>query len=787
MGALFEPYKRAFAASGPILVRHVFLLVNGVIFAVVALLFLFGEKEAAIFLGIIIVFNIFLGVIQDFRARVALERLQLLTALRVIRLNEDGTEDRVLTEEIKKNDHIRLRLGDQIPCDGLLIDATGFEVSEALITGESDSFPRGKGEQVLAGSIVAAGTGVLRVEKVFSESRIAHMTAGIKRYAANPSPIQHAIDKIISYSGYILLASLAFTVFRGMFAGEPWVQIVKHAGALASTIVPQGLVVITTLLFAFGAASYSRRHVLFQEINATEKLGRIKNLCMDKTGTLTDNKLSVEYMHLAEGAQKHEAEEFMAAYIHGSGDSSQTIKAVEQFLGRTYIGDVKAALPFSSWRQYGAVLMNDVEEKYKEAGIMVGSPDIFLRNIADAKERAWLEKLVSTYSEEGKRVLCLVRFSGTALPRELKKIHLSVAAVFVFRSTLREGIHGAIKFFQDRGVRIRILTGDNPATARAVAYATGVNETDKIVTGAEMEKWSEEDYLLNVPLYTIFARIVPEQKVKIIEALKKDGFTAMVGDGANDALAIKRSDLGIAMFDGAPATRQLAAVVLMNNSFTALPGGVKLADNFIRNIEIFTSIFLHGSFLGFFLFVMVSMFGYAFPLTPLNITLINYFSVGLPGMLITYWAIRPAKDIPPASTERFLKRILPFPLIASVISAAAATAVFITSPDYLKAAESNTLVIIAFIALSYIFFILAPGMYGAAAAPQKKRNALLLCVLEVVLLWCVFQIPIFLRFFDITLPLPSETSMLTALLISLFGGALIPFSMKFYSLKKQTI
>lgn len=765
MHEIFEPYKRALAASGPILVRHVFLLVNAIIFAVVALLFIFGEKQAAVFLGVIIVFNILLGVIQDFRARVALEKLELMTALRLVRLNDDGTEDRVLAEAIKVHDHVRLRVGDQIPCDGVLVTANGFEVSEALITGESDSFPRAKGENVLAGSIVTSGESVLRVEKLFSESRIAQMTAGIKRYAASPSPIQQAIDKIIRYSGYVLLGVLAFAILRGFYVSEPMVQIIKNAGALASVIVPQGLVVVTTLLFAFGAASYSSRHVLFQEINATEKLGRIKNLCMDKTGTLTDNKLAVQHLVVYPDASREDAEELMAAYIRGSGDASPTMQAAERFLGRTYVGDIGKALPFSSWRQYGAVLLNDMRAKFAKTAVVVGSPDVFLTHVAEAKEKEWLEKLVAVHSKEGKRVLCLARLETGTLSRELSGAKLSVVAAFIFYSTLREGINSAIKFFQARGVRIRILTGDNTETARAVAFAAGVSDTDKVITGRAMESWSVEDYLANVSSYTIFARLVPEQKVKIIEALRGDGFTAMVGDGANDALAIKRSDLGIAMFDGAPATRQLAAVVLMNNSFTALPGGVRLADNFIRNIEIFTSIFLNGSLLGFFFFILISMFGYAYPLTPLNFTLINYFSVGLPGVLITYWAIRSAKNIPPTSTEQFLQRILPFPVFASVVEAIAVMIVFLVSPTYLKVAESNTLVLFAFVALCFVFFAFAPKVYGGVTTSAQKINIVLLGMFEVMLLWFVLRIPFLVHFFDITLPFPAPVNIHAMLVV----------------------
>lgn len=782
MRKAFEPYKRALLASGPILFRHVFLLVNVIIFSVVALLFLFGDKNAAIFLGIIITFNIFLGIIQDFRARVELEQLQLLTALHVVRLNDDGTEEQVFTEEIRKNDRIKVRIGDQVPCDGVLITAEGFEVSEALITGESDSFTRVGGERIFAGSIVASGVATVRVETVFAESRIARMTKDIKKYVASPSPIEDAINAIIRYSGYVLILTLLFIAARGFIVGAPMIQMVENAGALASSIVPQGLVVVTTLLFAFGAASYSHRKVLFQEINATEKLGRIRNLCMDKTGTLTDRRLSVERMHVAASATKEEAEDLMAAYLKGSGDSSETVNAVAEFLGHVYPGAIAEAVPFSSWRQYGSIFL---KEKYPGTALFVGSPDIFLSHIAKDEERKWLERLIVSNSRSGKRVLCIFRSKESALPPGLEDVRLTPVAAFVLASTLREGIKDAIRFFQQRGVRIRILTGDNPETARAIASAAGVADTAQVITGVEMESWDSVTYKENAKRYTIFARVVPEQKVKIIEALKEDGFTAMVGDGANDALAIKRADLGIAMFDGAPATRQLASVVLMNNSFTALPGGVALADNFIRNIEIFASIFLNGSLMGFFFFVIMSIFGHAYPLTPLNFTIINYFSVGLPGLLISYWAVYPKNDVAPVSTEHFLARILPFPVRAAIVEACGLAIVFMLSPTYFAEARSDTLVVIAFVAFSFAFFALVSRLHSSRFKWKERWQLFLLAIIELAMFFVVLNTPLLVRFFDLTPKLPSLVSVGTTLLVVL-GFVFVLYFVRAMFIRKRT-
>ena len=769
MPSFLKPYTLAFKDIGPIIYRHVFLLVNFIIFAVVGLLFSFGDKQASLFLGVIIVINILMGVIQDFRAKVSLERLQLITAFRFYRTDADGLEELVFVEQIKKGDHIRIKLGDQIPCDGIIVESKNIEISEALITGESDSFVKIKGDRVLAGGIVTAGEATVEVETIFSQSRISKMTADAKKYSASRSPIENTIKDTIKYSGYILILVVIFVVVRGAFFHEPWIRIVNDVGALASVIVPQGLVVITTILFAFGAASYSSKHVLFQEINATEKLGRIKNLCMDKTGTLTDNILIMEDIELPDGLTKEEVKILIAQYIKGSGDKSQRIDAIKKYIeGVSIEGEILDSLPFSSWRQFGAVKLRDKNEK--EIVILVGPPDIFLLQVQDQREKEWLTNRLKAYTETGLHSLCIACSIGTDIPQKLSDTKLSLIASFTFKSKLRQGITEAINFFQDRGVHIRIISGDNIETVCSTAKLSGVLDTDKAISGDDMKSWSDIDYLEKAKNYNIFARIIPEQKVKLIEAFKGSGFTAMVGDGANDALAIKKSDLGIAMFDGAPASRALAGVILMNNSFTALPGAVKLADRFILNIQILSSIFLNQSILGFFFFFFMSIFGYTFSLTPLNITVINYFTVGLSGVLLSYWSLRPIGVILPADTKNFMKLILPLPLILGIIGAMGATLVFLFSPFYLKTSASNTLLIFSFIFFGYLFFVLASVSYQKILPFTQKIHLLLFVLFEAGLLFILFKIPVFINFFTINSNFPSLNDIYRMLIVVIIFG-----------------
>lgn len=743
-----------------LIVRNIFILYNGIIFAVIILLFAFGETKSGIFIGCIFLINMIIGLSQDIRAWVALRKLQFLTAPHVIRINKDGTEELIDSETVMKGDKIKLKIGDQVPSDCLILESNSFELNEGLITGESDSLPRKAGDRILAGSVVTSGSATIRVESIYSESRIARMTKGVRKYSLNISPIQIAVNKTVKVSLYALLSALFFVAIKDFINHESAVHLVNAVGTLTSMLVPQGLVFTVTLYFAYGAVYLLRRQVLLQEVNATEKLGRIKNLCMDKTGTLTENELALESMLTPAGIAKNQAEELVSAYIDGTGDTSNITRAIKNNLTAEYSGEIAENLTFSSWRQYGAVRLKNAGGEF---AVCVGSPDVFLSRLASAEEKKWLNSIINNYARQGKRSLCVVKSANMPHLDQLPDSNFSVVACFIFHNKLREGIVESVNFFQNRGVRIRIISGDNPETTRSIAASAGVNDSDKLVTGREMEKWSQTEFENKVSSYAIFAGIVPEQKEKIISALKKDGFTAMIGDGANDALAIKKADLGIAMFDGAPATRQIASVVLMNNSFTALPGGVELADNIIKNVEIFASIFFNQVLIGLFFFIMISILGYNYPFTPLNVTYINYFIIGIPGLLLFYWTWRPSGKANPTNNRPFLKRVLPFVAVSAVFQAVGTTIIFLSSPSYLFNASSNTLAVLSFIVLGFVFFVFAPAVYRGSLTRMQKIQVACFAALESALIILSFRLPFVMTFFNIT---PLHLTFSEALMIS---------------------
>jgi len=720
-------------------------LVNGIFFVVFLLLLLFGEVRESLFLFGVLALNIAIGIVQDLRAKVALERLQILTAPKIVRVKPDGKEETIKLDDIEEGDKLKLGVGDQIPADGELVESNGLEVNEALITGESEYVKKKAQDNVLAASIVMAGSALLKVSARPKDSYVSRMTEKIKKYQPRPSPIQQATNAFIKYMTYVLLAIILYVIAHGLTVNDLFVAMIRDIGALTGTLVPQGLVLSTTVLFAYGALMLSKKHVLIQEISAAEKLGRIKQLCLDKTGTLTANKPAVEAVVLYQDAKESTVAQIVSGYIQANSDTSEVARAIGAKMPVDFEGKIVDALPFCSSRKYGAVRL-----KIDGAAVaaVMGAPEVLLDRLADENDRRVIADQVDSYAGRAKRLVLLTAAESPFGQFDPEKKKLRPLALLVLTDPLRKGVERIVKFFQDHDVRVRIISGDSPKTVQAVACRAGIKYTDLITTGPEMENWDEIEYKERVPAFHLFARVSPAQKEKIIAVLKKNGFTAMVGDGANDALAIKKSDLGIAMFDADNATRQIAQIVLTDNSFSALPRGIGLAGEIITTIELIASVFLNKVVVGLILFVALAFIGYSYPLSPSNITFVNLFTLWLP---ITYWTALSTFQREFDPTLPYSKKVL-FPVVNGILTAAAAVIVFLLEPGSPQNMGSNIFVVIALIALGYWYFILAPLNYGIAPSTTHRRIINLLAALIAVTLAVSFYTPSFLRFFELQRP-----------------------------------
>lgn len=750
----------------PVLFRNTVTLVNLLFFIVTLLLFIFKEVRDALFLATVVVLNIVIGVIQELRAKIALEKLQILFAPRITRVDVNGNETSISLEEIYPNDKLKIKLGDQISADGELVESHGLEINEALLTGESDNRTKLVGEKVLAGSIVTAGSGLLRVTAIPHESYVARMTEKIKKYTLNLSPIQKTLNFFIKCMTYVLLLVVAYVLVHGLTLHELFVSIVKDIAALTGTLVPQGLILATTVFFAYGALRMFKKQVLLQEINATEKLGRIKNLCIDKTGTLTENSSLLEGVITYDNVQKSFIAVLVNGYVVATEDSSETMKAITEKLISREDSTPRGSLPFSSQRKYGAAAL---EIKNEMVTVVIGAPDILLPFIASTKEQQWLQNLIDNYAKEAKRLVCVTQsikpIPPSTLTYEPTKASLSPLAMLVLSNPLRPGTREIVDFFQKRNVHIRVISGDNPDTVQAIAREAGIKNIDLVITGPEIKQWDKEAFEERVPAYHVFARITPDQKEKIVSLLKRTAFTAMVGDGANDAFALKKADLGIAMFNGASATRQIAQIILMNNSFAALPVGVTMAETIITNIELVAGIFFNKVVVGLFLFIGLAFLGFTYPISPRNITIINYCVVFLP---LLYWALFPAHKQGSTTAQSFLRKVLPFSVLSGALTAVAAIIVFILSPTASQVGGSNIYVVLVLIALGYWFFVLAPQAYGIVTKKLQKKILYLFAVIILFLLFLVMRNQPLSRFFDLQWP-EFVSAGLTIAVIGCFG------------------
>jgi cation-transporting ATPase E len=750
--------------------------INAIFFVVIIFLASFGEFHEALFLSIVLVINIVIGIVQDLRAQISLERLRLLTLPHARKVLEDGSVEHIDLVAIEPNMKLQIMLGDQIPTDAKVISTEGLEVNEALLTGESKNLIKPIGSDLLGGSIVTSGQAIILATASIENTFVAKMTNKIKQFEYALSPLQQSLTRVMTYLSYVLVAIIAYEIFHGITDRLLVVNVVKSIAALTSTLVPQGLILATTVFFAYGAIKMYKQQVLLQEINAIEKLCHIENLCVDKTGTLTENELTLDKTLLYENIAQADIDLYLSAYLHKNIHTSQTSEALLKGIKFQDIPEaIEETITFSSTKKYGAVFMEDGKNSKT---IVLGAPDVLMRFLPE-NQKAWITKNTTSFGKAAKRLVLLATANGKY--KDLNGVQISSLALFVLNNPLRPGTTEIISFFQDRGVKVRVISGDSPETVKAIAEQAGIKHIDLVITGDEIAALDEEAFAERVPAYHVFARIYPEQKEKIITLLKKSGFTAMVGDGANDALAIKRADLGIAMFDGASATRQIAQVVLINNSFAALPKGVEMAETILSSIELVASVFFNKIVTGLILFITIAFAGFLYPLSPRNDTIIGYSTIWC---AILFWSLFPAQKINIGTEKSFFKSILPFAITMGALTAAAASIGFALEQKLAPHLGGHTLVTLVIMLLGFWFIYLSPLAYGIITNSKQTRFFYLLSLVLTGWISYVFSNKVLQGFFN--LPWPGFIPIFAILaVIALFGYIQLVVTKKFFALSKK--
>lgn len=657
--------------------------------------------------GLLIIVNSTVGMVQEVRAKRTLDRLAVLNRVRVTVLRADGTA--VLDPaDVVLDDLVRLAAGDQVPVDGVLVDSAGLEVDESLLTGESEAVVPAPGDRVLSGSVVVAGSGTVRATGVGEQAYAARLAREASAFRRPSSELRSGIDQILRYVTWALVPVAALTIVNQLWVND---QAPSDAlrGMVAALVpmVPEGLVLMTSVAMAVGVIRLGRRQCLVQDLPAMEALARVDVVCFDKTGTLTEDGMRVREVDLLDAAVPTDRVDDVLATLGAVEERpNASLRAVLEHVGDRAALATEHVVPFSSARRWAAVRTTD------GTTWVLGAPDVLLPG-HPAQTRATAE------SAQGRRVLALAQAPGTVAGGELPA-GLAAVALLVLDQRVRPEAAGTLDYFARQHVAVKVISGDAPAAVAAVAEQVGVPHA-RAALDARHAPTDLEELADVAERTTVLGRVAPEQKRALVRALTARGHTvAMTGDGVNDVLALKEADVGVAMGNGSPAARAVARIVLLDNSFATLPHVVAEGRRVVANIERVATLFLSKTVYSVLLALAVALSGVPFPLLPRHVTLIAWFTIGIPAAVL---ALAPNET--PARTG-FVRRVLTSAVPGGLGVAVAAYGAFVvarsvvgTGPDdhvLTATAAFLALVLVAFDVLVEVARPLRPWKLGLVVA-----------------------------------------------------------------------
>jgi len=632
---------------GRIILQNTVSFINILLFGIVVFLAVLGLYSDAAMTAVLVVANVVVGTFQEIRAKRKLDQIALLTrpTATVIRNKKERTID---PAEVVKGDLLVLNPGDQVLVDGVVVQDSSLSVDESLLTGESDLVQKKRGEQVFSGSFAMTGSGIYRAEKVGAESLANQMTGQARAYRNVQTPLQREIGLVIRVM-VVLMVALGAQVadtFRSLYQDVPLTESVRAAAVIVA-LVPQGLIFMVTVTYAMAAVRMSGKGALIQRMNAVESTSQIDVLCMDKTGTLTTNNLALHAVHPL-GRSEDEVRDLLGHYAAATPTPNKTIDAIRAAIPAEQ-GTPKAEIPFSSARKWSALALDG-----HDAGTFVlGAPEM-LRPAVQLGDT--LDNRIEAWADEGLRVLLFGYYPDPAainpdnpsLPGGMTPLGL-----VAFSDELRPEAKTTIEGFRTAGIALKIISGDNPDTVAALAKQAGFPHDLRVVSGIELEKMDDAALQKVAQEVTVFGRITPGQKESLVKTLRGQGhYVAMTGDGVNDVLALKQANLAIAMQSGSQVTRGVADIVLLKDSFAALPAAFLEGQRILKGMQDIIRLFLVRTLYVSLIIFAVSRMGEEFPVTPKQNALLALATVGMPVLFLAAWARpgpTPRRLVPSAS------------------------------------------------------------------------------------------------------------------------------------------
>ena len=657
--------------------------------------------------GFVIVFNTLIGTIQEYRSARTLAKLSLLNEARptVIR---DGREVQISLRELVIDDLVLISTGDQIAVDGDVLQAAGCEIDESLLTGEADPVPKSTGDELLSGSFVVSGSARYRVTRVGSESFAGRLTLQARQFQTTSSELRDSINRFIRYVSFALIPVGALLTYSQLRADQSLPDAIRGAIAGVVTMVPEGLVLLTSIAMAVGVLRLAQRNALVQDMPAVETLARVDVVCVDKTGTLTAPGMSVQEVVALDGSDPGR---ILGALAAAEEHPNPTMLALAKRFPQA--GSVQDAVPFSSARKWSAARIAD-------RWWVIGAPDVVDPTVDTGR-----------WSATGARVLLLAVTDQTVEADSALPL-LTPSALVVIDQQLRDDAAETVAYFLEQDVALKVISGDNAATVGAIAERAGIPGAETPVDARS------EDPVAAVERASVFGRVNPDQKQDMVDALRGEGHTvAMTGDGVNDVLALKRADLGIAMGSGSPATRAVAQLVLLDSKWSSLPRVVAEGRRVLGNIERVSDVFLTKSMYALLIALATGVAAVPFPFLPRHLTLISALTIGIPGFFL---ALMPnAERFRPG----FFHRVMVFAIPSGAIAATTAFSAYYAALMLDTVDEARTDATIA-------LFMVTVTVLAVSARPMNAiRAAIVLSMIGAFLV--VLFIPPLSQFFALSI------------------------------------
>ncbi|MBV8529518.1 MAG: HAD-IC family P-type ATPase [Candidatus Dormibacteraeota bacterium] len=646
--------ERTSRSVAKILRGNVVTRFNLILGTLLVIILIVGQPQDAVF-GVILISNTVIGIAQELRAKITLDRLAVLNEPHV-RVVRDGAVQHVDVADLVLDDLVDLRAGDQIVADGVVQESTGMQVDESLLTGESEPVDKPAGVNVLSGSFVVAGSGRYQATAVGDDAYARKLTIKAQRFELAHSELIAGINRILRYVTFAIGPVALLTVVSQLHAHSNLRDALISTVAALVGMVPQGLVLLTSIAFGVAAVSLARRKVLVQQLPAVEGLARVDVVCFDKTGTITDGDITFAQLVTLDATAPVPA---ALGALADDENRNATLAAVAGHFPPSATWTRSASVPFSSARKWSAATFDG------QGTWVLGAPEIVLP-AASASDVERAAELASS----GARVLVLTR-TDAALHGETLPAGQRPTAFVVCSEQVRPEAAAAIAYFKQQGVSPKLISGDSPNTVAAVAARVGVPGAEQPVDARHLP---EDPDALAAVLHerSVFGRVTPDQKQAIVTALQRRGHTvAMTGDGVNDALALKLADVGIAMGSGAPATKAVAEIVLLDSNFATLPGVVAEGRRVTANVERVANIFLTKTVWTTLLAVAVGILLLPYPFLPRHLTIIDALAVGFPAFFLALGS-NLRRYVP-----GFIDRVLRFTIPAGIICAATILVVYL--------------------------------------------------------------------------------------------------------------